>query len=139
MDPPERVAEFEAFLARGDCGYYGYLGDRVVHRSWLVRGPGIMRLWRRFGEWAVREGEAYIHYCETAPEARGHAIYPAALSRIANDTAAQGTRRLFIATEAENPASQRGIERAGFVECARVTVHVRFGVGSQKVIETRST
>ena len=136
MDPPERIAEFQSFLARGDRGYYGYVSGRVVHRSWVVRGPAVMRLWRRFGAWPVGARDAYVHYCETAPEARGHGVYPAALSRIAADLAAEGVQNLFIATESENQPSRRGIEKAGFVECARVIVRVFFGFGSQRVIET---
>jgi L-amino acid N-acyltransferase YncA len=136
MDTPERIAEFQQFLARGDQGYYGYVAGRVVHRSWLVRGPAVMRLWRRFGAWPVAAGEAYVHYCETSPEARGHGLYPAALSRIAKDAAAEGIRALFITTERDNQPSRRGIEKAGFAECASVTVRVLFGMGVQHVIET---
>jgi L-amino acid N-acyltransferase YncA len=136
MDTPERIAEFEAFLARGDRGYYGYVSGRVVHRSWVVRGPAVMRLWRHFGAWPVGPRGAYVHYCETAPEARGHGLYPATLSLIATDLAVEGVQGLFIATEAENDASRRGIEKAGFVACARVVVRVIFGFGFQRVIET---
>src|SRR5690349_24500227 len=45
FDPPARIEEFRSFLARGDRGYYGYLDGRWVHRSWLVHGPAVMRLW----------------------------------------------------------------------------------------------
>jgi len=136
MDPPERIAEFETFLARGDRGYYAYVAGRVVHRSWVVRGPAVMRLWRRFGAWPIGPRGAYVHYCETAPEARGHRLYPATLSLIATDLAVEGVQGLFIATESGNDASRRGIEKAGFVACARVLVRVFFGFGFQKVIGT---
>ena len=138
METPERIAEFEAFLARGDRGYYGYLSGRVVHRSWAVKGPAVMRLWHRFGAWPVGARDAYVHYCETAPEARGHGLYPAALSRIAADLAAEGVQSLFIATESQNQASRRGIEKAGFVARARVIVRVLFGFGFQQVIGIKS-
>jgi L-amino acid N-acyltransferase YncA len=136
MDPPGRIEEFRRFLARGDRGYYGYVSGKVVHRSWLVKGPAIMPLWRRFGAWPVAAGEAYVHYCETSPEARGRGFYPAALSRIAHDAQAEGIRALFIATEKDNHASRRGIEKAGFAEIAYVVVRVMFGVGSQRVTGT---
>jgi RimJ/RimL family protein N-acetyltransferase len=58
------------------------------------------------------------------------------LSRIAADLAAEGIQDLFITTESGNHASRRGIEKAGFVECARVLVRVIFGFGFQHVIET---
>ena len=130
IDPPHRVEEFRRFLARGDRGVYGYLGGRMVHRSWLVRGPTVMTLWSRFGAWPVAAGAAYIHYCETAPDARGRNIYPAALIHLARDS---GAGDLFIATEEANAASRRGIEKAGFVEIAHITLRVAFGIGHQSV------
>lgn len=130
MEPPERIDQFRSFLARGDRGWYAYLDGRVVHRSWLVRGPTVMRLWSRFGAWPIPDGAAYLHYCETAPEARGHGIYPAVLSHAARDS---GAREVYISTEEGNVASRRGIEKAGFAEIARATVYVAFGVGVQSV------
>jgi RimJ/RimL family protein N-acetyltransferase len=130
FDPPRRIAEFRSFLARGDRGWYGYVGGRWVHRSWLVHGPAVMRLWAGYGAWPVATGAAYIHYCETTPEARGRNIYPAVLSRIARDTRIHD---IFISCESENIPSRRGIEKAGFTEIALVTVNVRFGFGTQSV------
>lgn len=131
MEPPERLDEFRSFLARGDRGWYAYLDGRVVHRSWLVRGPAIMRLWSRYGAWPVSDGEAYVHYCETVPAARGRGLYPAVLDHIAREQAS--LRGLYIACESSNQASRRGIEKAGFAEIAHVTVRVLFGFGLQSV------
>ena len=131
MDSPRRIEEFRSFLARGDRGYYAYVGGRCAHRSWLVRGPATMRLWGRYGAWPVGAEEAYVHYCETSAEARGLGLYPAVLGHIARETV--GLRSLYIATEQDNQASRRGIEKAGFVEIAHVTVRVAFGAGFQSV------
>lgn len=135
FDPPERIAEFRSFLARGDRGWYGYVDGRWVHRSWLVNGPATMRLWAGYGAWPVPAVGAYIHYCETVAEARGRGIYPAVLTHIAHE---RGSKDLFITTDVGNAASRRGIEKAGFVECARIRVSVRFGMGSQRVIQAGS-
>jgi RimJ/RimL family protein N-acetyltransferase len=135
FDPPKRLDEFRAFLARGDRGWYGYVDGRWVHRSWLVHGPAVMRLWAGYGTWPVPDRGAYIHYCETTPEARGRGIYPAVLNHIARET---GSHDLYITTDVGNTASRRGIEKAGFAEYARVRVSVRFGVGSQRVIQAAS-
>lgn len=130
FDPPRRIEEFRSFLARGDRGWYGYVDGRWVHRSWLVHGPAVMRLWRGYGSWPIPPKAAYIHYCETVAEARGRGIYPAVLGRIAYETRIHD---LFITCEVANAASRRGIEKAGFAEIALVTVNVRFGFGSQSV------
>jgi len=138
FDPPRRLEEFRGFLARGDRGYYGYVDGRWVHRSWLVQGPATMRLWLGYGAWPVSAGGAYLHYCETVAEARGRGIYPAVLSFAARQARERGVRELFITTEVGNTASRRGIEKAGFVECARIRVQVRFGLGSQRLIQAAS-
>lgn len=134
FDPPRRIDEFRAFLARGDRGYYGYLDGRWVHRSWLVHGPAVMRLWAGFGAWPIPAGAAFLHYCETLVEARGRNIYPAVLSHAVSHARERGVHDVFITTEVANTSSRRGIEKAGFVECARVRVSVRFGMGSQRAV-----
>jgi RimJ/RimL family protein N-acetyltransferase len=90
-----------------------------------------MRLWSRHGTWAIGPEEAYVHYCETSPEARGRGLYPAVLGHIARERS--DLAALYIACESENLASRRGIEKAGFAEIAHVTVRVLFGLGFQSV------
>ena len=131
MDTPGRVEEFRRFLERGDAGYYAYRNGVVVHRSWLVRGPGQARLWHSWGRLDLEPCDAYLHYCETAPAARGTGIYPQVIALAAETALASGVQRVLIWTDADNLPSLRGIRRAGFVPERRVRLDIRFGRARQ--------
>jgi ribosomal protein S18 acetylase RimI-like enzyme len=62
----------------------------------------------------LREGTAYIWDCATLPPYRGRRLYPALLRFMAEALRRQGIRRLWIGADADNHASHRGIELAGF-------------------------
>lgn len=64
--------------------------------------------------------EGYIHYCETAPAARGKSVYSSVLNRIAEEN--KDLHNIFICVDAENAPSIRGIEKAGFRESERIEV-----------------
>lgn len=107
------VDVFEKFLNTGDSGYFAYVDGLCVHRSWVKHTPQTVNL-----HWALpmelKRNEAFIHYCETAPSARGMNIYPAVLSRICNDFREKAS--IMISCNVKNSSSIRGIEKAGFVE-----------------------
>lgn len=62
-------------------------------------------------------GQMFIHYCETAPTARGQHIYTHVLSRIAAEFS--GDYQILISTSAHNIASIKGITKAGYEEITR--------------------
>ena len=131
MEDATRLAEFRRFLARGDQGWYAYKDGVVVHRSWLVRGPAQARLWHSYGHLELGPEDAYLHYCETAPAARGLGIYPQVLALAAEGALERGCRRVLIWTDADNVASRNGIARAGFVPEREVKLVIRFGRSRQ--------
>ncbi len=137
MEPEERVVEFRRFLEQGDRGYYAYLDGRVVHRAWVQEGPRNAHLWHGHGDHLLGPGDAFIHYCETAVEARGRGIYPAVLRRVVADARRRGIRTITIATDLDNIASRHGIEKAGFTEFQRVMIEIRFGIGRQRLVPRR--
>jgi len=112
FDTPDKLALYRQFLAEGETGYLGYLDGKCVHRSWVKRLPGKVQL-----HWALplilQKGEAYIHYCETAPTARGKNIFAHVLVLIREDYTQFSN--VFICVNATNHASIRSIEKAGFV------------------------
>ena len=120
-----QISKFREFLENGDVGYLGYLGDQCVHRSWVVVHRRVVNL-----HWAVpyslEEGDAYIHYCETAPSARGKKVYPAVLSRICSDLGDKFN--ILINVNKENTASISGIEKVGFERIKENRILVIFGV-----------
>ena len=134
MESPSMIETFRQFLRQGDWGYFGYRNGRMAHRSWVQLGPRRVPLWHRFVPHEVHSGEALIHYCETAPAARGAGLYTAALRCIVRDLRAQSIKTIWISTTADNTASRRAIERAGFREHSRFRIRVWFGVGFQHAI-----
>src|SRR5262245_58155971 len=67
FQPKRYVDIFRQFLASGHAGYLAYMGGRCIHRSWVVPGPNEVRL-HPFLSLHLRADDAFIHYCETAPE-----------------------------------------------------------------------
>ena len=123
---PERyVKVFEQFLSLGDRGYFAYLNGRCVHRSWVKHTPQTVRLHACL-PMRLQENEAFIHYCETAPQARGKNIYPHVLTKIADDF--KDRKRTFVAVNAKNVGSIKGIEKAGFKEAGRWKLLVLLGI-----------
>ncbi len=124
---------FKKFLAIGDCGYFAYVDGRCVHRSWVKHTSQTVNL-----HWALsmelKRNEAFIHFCETAPSARGNNIYPAVLSHIVRDFRDKAS--VMISCNAKNSASIRSIEKAGFKEKERVQVMIIMGIKRIKVLNS---
>jgi len=60
------------------------------------------------------DGVPLIGNCYTIPEARGRRLYPSLLICVCRELATRGHRQAAINCAADNVASIRGIERAGF-------------------------
>lgn len=127
---PQRYIEiFKNFLSLGDKGYFAYLQDKCIHRSWLKGNEQIVH-----PHWAypyqLKENEVFIHYCETAPEARGKNIYPHVLSNIIEE---HQDKDILISVNDENIASKKGVEKVGFREREREKVLILLGLKFTKV------
>jgi GNAT superfamily N-acetyltransferase len=70
----------------------------------------------------LEPSDVYIYDCATRPEHQGRGYYKAILRGMAADLARKGVRRAWIATEAGNIASERGIVGAGFTKVADVNL-----------------
>jgi len=136
FQPPRYIPIFEDFLRRGDTGYFAYLNGKCVHRSWVVHSPQTVHLHSLLPK-MLQPGEAFIHYCETAPTARGRNIYPAVLSKIAEDFKSYG-HSLMISANAKNKNSIKGIVKAGFAERERERVIVIAGIKNIKRLKSSS-
>ncbi len=123
------IDTFKNFLSLGDKGYFAYLQDKCIHRSWLKSNEQIVH-----PHWAypykLKENEVFIHYCETAPEARGKNIYPHVLSNIIKE---HQDKDILISVNDENIASKKGVEKVGFRERERVKVLILLGMKFIKV------
>lgn len=121
FQPSHYVDTFLRFLKEGDVGYYAYLNGKCCHRSWVQKGPKWVAI-NPFVQMKLEKNEGFVHYCETAPWARGKGVYPAVLRRIAEDH--KDLDNLFICVDSENTPSIRGVEKAGFKERERVKVNM---------------
>jgi len=117
---------FNNFLDVGDIGYYAYLNGKCIHRFWVQFGEKEVELYG-FLKRKIKKDEAFIHYCETAPWARGKNIYPSVLSKIVNDFRDKYSN-IYISTDKKNIASQKGIIKAGFVEIERNRILIILGI-----------
>jgi len=114
---PKYLPIFSRFLDEGQVGYFVYVHGRCVHRSWLINGPALINEhWS--GTVPIGRQEAFVHYCETAPTARGLGVFPYALSRIAAD---HPGLRITMSIDQANTASQRAAVKAGWIHTETVT------------------
>ena len=131
-EPKHKVETFKKFLSLGDWGYYAYLDGRWTHRSWVTFGPKKVDRWSGISPMNLCANEAFIHWCETATWARGRGVYSAVLSEIVEDCLNDKCQNIYISTNQENIASQKGILRAGFRESEREKIILFLGVRIRK-------
>ncbi len=123
---------FEKFLQRGDKGYFAYLNGKCVHNSWVVHSPQKIHLHPMLLR-QLEKGVAFIHYCETAPNARGQNIFPSVLSKIVDDFK-KNSQRLMISANEKNSSSIKAIQKAGFKEIERYKIIVILGIKYKRCI-----
>lgn len=120
----KQIRLFSRFLTRGNRGFYSYLGNVCVHRSWVVIGPGKVSL-HKFFSIDLKPTEVFIQYCETAPSARGRNIF----AHVLNDIARQFIdKRVLTSVDLDNTSSRRSMEKAGFAEVDRIKIMMILGV-----------
>ena len=124
------IAIFQSFLDKGDTGYYAYLDNKCVHRSWVISNEQAV-----YPHWAypmrLNSNQNYIHFCETAPNARRMGIYSTVLSQIVQDFKDCG--EILISINKKNHASIKGVKSVGFVEKERVKVLIILGIKFVKI------
>jgi ribosomal protein S18 acetylase RimI-like enzyme len=100
--------------------YAAFVADQLAAFGWV----SLEEEW--IGELRLRlklqPGEAYIWDCFTMPAFRQRYLYTALLSYIARSLQEEHLQRVWIGTNTDNLASQRGITRAGFQLVARIAV-----------------
>lgn len=123
FQPCKYVEIFKNFLLENDKGYYAYINGKCIHRSWVQYGLKTIYLHSQFA-YELKENDVFIHYCETAQEARGKNIYSYVLSKIISDNIG---KNILIAVSQNNIPSRKGVEKVGFKEYCVVRVIVLLG------------
>lgn len=130
-EPQVKVDTFKRFLSKGDCGFYAYLNGQFIHRSWVTFGPKKVTQWKQCAPLKLKQGEAYIHWCETVPWVRGMGVYPTVLNYIIRVLSGR-VNEFYISTTADNIASRNGIRKAGFSLISGCEVTSFWGLKSEK-------
>lgn len=121
----DSATTFRSRLSDGTKCFVVEDGEAIVHSSWVTTTAAWTRELHAF--LTPPAGSAYIYESFTRSEARGRGIYPYALHRIVDWGAGAGLQRLWVAVEADNPASLRAVSKAGFGEAFRLPFARRFG------------
>ena len=100
--------------------------SELQHISWIYYKGDPNRIIR------LREDEAEIKYCLTFDTFRGQGIYPSVLQSICQYLATSGYNRIFIAVDARNLPSIRGIQKAGFERTEAIRLVKVFGLQISK-------
>lgn len=101
---------FSNFLSQGDKGFYAYLENKCVHRSWVKFGPQRMQIFQNYS-YDLGKDDIYIHYCATAEFARGKSVYPFVLQHICRKFP---DKNVFLMALDRKKSARRGAEKAGF-------------------------
>ena len=116
---------FRARLSENNRCFVMVQDGRFAHATWVATTQVWMRELRRYFRPPL--GDAYVYESYTRPEARGRGAYPLVLREIASWAEGQGLARLWVGVEADNPASRRAVEKAGFARAFESCYRRRFG------------
>ncbi len=123
LDPTEVAAR----MANGHRPYLAWLVDEPAAYGWAAgAGATIGELGVAF---TLPRGDRYLWDFATLPAWRGRGIYPHLLQRIIAAESATGAARLWIIHAPENPASARGIVKAGFAPVGDLSFRAAGGAG----------
>ena len=116
--------EFQCHIFDNVKDFYIVVSDtqEIQHVSWIYYEKDPNRFMR------LEPGHAEIKYCLTLPEFRGRGIYPRVLKMIVARLTEKGIERVFICVKADNHASLRGVEKAGFTRVGQIRLIKAMGV-----------
>jgi len=107
---------------RGDQAVLATLGTRPAGIAWAARGPiEAPELGRTL---RMSKYDAYIHSVFVAPAARGRAVAPVMLERLAKELRATDAYRSWALIAADNQASLRAFQKASFTPVCDV-IHAK--------------
>lgn len=115
FQPQKYIEIFNNFLKLGDVGYFAYIKNICVHRSWVKANEQIVHP-HEFSPYKLKKNEIFIHYCETALSSRGKNIYSHTLSTIIQENQ---DKTILISVDEKNIASKKAVKKVGFQERER--------------------
>lgn len=98
--------------------YAVFIDGRLAHVSWMIPASHDRLLPVRNVK--LHDHEAEITNCLTIPEFRGQGVYPRTIRRLCELAVNLDIHQVWMITGTANKASQRGIQKAGFVRRGRI-------------------
>lgn len=138
-DPSERSKQsfLSDVMTRVESGVHSYTvvrNNRLVHYGWLTERSKQSFITEVQHPYQYPPNSAVMWDFYTHPASRGQGLYSQSLKQIMSDAAANpGTDFIYIAVLADNVASRKAIERAGFVYHESIVRTVRFGAVTFKL------
>jgi len=116
---------FKREMEKAEC-FGTFLDNQLIHSSWVTDQKRV--LITEIGELLkLEDGACCIFDCNTLEDFRGQGAYTQTLRHIAQAKQNSGYEWAYIYTLSSNPASIKGIERAGFelaeIRCRRAKSH----------------
>ena len=125
------IDSFKKFLQIGDIGYFAYFDKNCIHRSWVVSNNQVVYLHQTI-PYKLKDNEIFIHYSETANEARGKNVFPHVLSYIIESNK---NKEILIAVNKKNLASIRAVQKVGFEEKEIIQTIVLVGIKFKRYLK----
>ena len=108
--------------------------NRLVHYGWLTERSAQSFITEVQYPYQYPPNSAVMWDFYTHPASRGQGLYSQSLKQIMSDAAAKpGTDFVYIAVLADNIASRKAIERAGFIYHESIVRKIRFGTASYRI------
>jgi predicted GNAT family acetyltransferase len=121
-------------IGAGVRSYTVVRDNRLVHYGWLTERSTQSFITEVQHAYQYPPNSAVMWDFYTHPAYRGQGLYSRSLKQIMSDAAARpGTEFVYIAVLADNTASRKAIERAGFIYHDSIVRKVRFGSASYKI------
>ncbi|MGH2821284.1 MAG: hypothetical protein ACRDJ5_11585 [Actinomycetota bacterium] len=118
-------ASFRARLSERTRCYLVADGPRLLHASWVTTAGAWTRELRTY--LCPPSGDAYLYESFTRADARGRGAYPLALEGVRRELSAEGSARVWVAVEADNPASLKAVGKVGFAPAFEIGYRRRWG------------
>lgn len=111
-----KIKDFKKLLFHKQKGIIAFYKNQPAGHAWMITNDCPVKDSIPF---VLDKNQSMIHYCYVSPEFRGKNIYPLMLSYLNKKAFNQlNNQKVFIWTDISNIASQKGIEKAGFVNKA---------------------
>lgn len=126
----QTILKFKEFDKNGHLGYYCYLNDDCILRTWIFTKSDITFVGRNF-IYELQSNEYFSGWSETKENSRGLGAFSYALNFIIHE---QNNKRITAYVASDNIASLKGTKKIGFeiirkfflIKISRVKIQIEY-------------